>query len=243
VNFRLTALFISVLACWLHVFGGQSEIAGKEIAERVLAQKPAQDWKGTGTLKILRSGSRIEMLVRMEQVVQSNVLISVYEVEQTTNLPITNSARTFSVFHEEGQPNRYFFGKPGGLDPINERAAATLSFAGSDFTISDLGMEFFHWPVQRLLKAEMRKGRPCNVVESTTPDAQNTNYNRILTWIDTESYGILLSEAFNKDKMVKEFTLKSIKKVNDNWQIKEIEMTNKITGSCTHLHFDLGQQK
>ena len=45
-----------------------------------------------------------------------------------------------------------------------------IPFAGSDFWIADLGLEFFHWPEQKVLKKEFRRNCSCVVLESTNPN-------------------------------------------------------------------------
>ena len=79
-------------------------------------------------------------------------------------------------------------------------------FAGSDFWIADLGLEFFHWPEQKILKKEFRRGRGCMVLESTNPNPSTNGYSRVDSWIDKESGGIVQAKAYDaKGKLLKEF--------------------------------------
>jgi hypothetical protein len=118
--------------------------------------------------------------------------------------------------------------------------SSETSFAGSDFSIGDLGLEFFHWPQQKILKHEMRRGRPCQVLESRNPDPSPDGYSRVVSWIDNETLGIVQAEAYDaKGKLLKEFYPKSFKKVNGQWELQEMEIRNDQTGSRTRLEFDL----
>jgi hypothetical protein len=120
--------------------------------------------------------------------------------------------------------------------------AATESLASSDFWLCDLGLEFFHWPQQKILKHEMRHGRSCKVLESTNPNPSPNGYSRVMSWIDNETLGIVQAEAYDaKGKLLKEFSPKSFKKVNGQWQLQEMEIRNDQTGSRTRLEFDLKQ--
>lgn len=114
-------------------------------------------------------------------------------------------------------------------------------FAGSDFWLSDLGLEFLHWPDQKILrrdKPEMRKGRPCRVLESNNPQAKG--YSRVRSWVDLENKGVILAEAFNSaGKLIKRFSVGSVQKVDGEWQLKDMEMIDEIRGSETRLEFDL----
>jgi len=115
-------------------------------------------------------------------------------------------------------------------------------FAGSDFWICDLGLEFFHWPAQKVLpgSTRLKRGRAYTLLESTNPNPATNGYSRVLSWIDRESGGILEAEAYDfKGKLLKDFAPKSFKKVNGQWELQEMEIRNVQTGSRTRLEFDL----
>ncbi len=113
-------------------------------------------------------------------------------------------------------------------------------FAGSDFWAVDLGLEFLHWPAQKILRGDTARGRLCNVLESTNPNPSTSGYSRVLCWIDNESLGIVKAEAYDaKGKLLKEFLPKDIKKVDGQWQVGSMEIDNVQTGSRTKLEFDL----
>jgi len=117
-----------------------------------------------------------------------------------------------------------------------------LPFAGSDFWICDLGLEFFHWPAQKVLpgSTQLKRGRAYMLLESTNPNPATNGYSRVLSWIDRESGGILEAEAYDfKGKLLKDFAPKSFKKVNGQWELQEMEIRNVQTGSRTRLEFDL----
>ena len=114
-----------------------------------------------------------------------------------------------------------------------------IPFAGSDFWVADLGLEFFHWPEQRVLRKEMRRGQSCNVLESVNPAGAGA-YARVMSWIDIDTGGIIYAEAYDpRGKLLKEFEPKSVKKVRGEWQLQEMEMENRQTGSRTWIEFDL----
>jgi hypothetical protein len=160
----------------------------------------------------------------------------------TNNAP----AEVLVVTHEEPLPNRYqhFQAAPErsgrGTNVTLLGNAAAVPFAGSEFWLSDLGLEFLHWPEQRLLRHEMRKGRSCHVLESVNPDPQGAAYARVLSWIDIEHHGLLRAEAYGKNhKLVKEFSIGGFKKVDGKWQLKSMEIRNEQTDARTRLEFDL----
>ena len=115
-------------------------------------------------------------------------------------------------------------------------------FVGSDFWVADLGLEFFHWPAQKILPkpTNLKRGREYTLLESTNPDPSTNGYSRVLSCIDKETGGILEAEAYDKKGgLLKVFEPKSFKKVNGQWELQEMEIRNVQTGSRTRLEFDL----
>jgi len=130
-----------------------------------------------------------------------------------------------------------------GVLQIPSGTKTIMPFANSDFWIADLGMEFFHWPGQKILKKEFRRQCACMVLESTNPNPSTNGYSRVVSWIDEESYGIVQAEAYDfNNKLLKEFAPKSFKKVNGQWELQEMEIRNVQTGSRTRIEFDLKKQ-
>ena len=117
------------------------------------------------------------------------------------------------------------------------------SFANSDFWLCDLGLEFFHWPQQKVLpkSTNLKRGRDYTLLESTNPNPAKNGYSRVLSWIDKETGGLLQAEAYDtQGKLLKVFEPKSSGKDNNGqWQVEEIQIRNVQTDSRTRLEFDL----
>ena len=115
-------------------------------------------------------------------------------------------------------------------------------FAGSDFWVADLGLEFLHWPQQRILKKQMRKGLSCDVLQSVNPQSSPHGYSRVVSWIAInrpEDIVIVHAEAYDsRNKLLKEFDPKKVEKVNGVWQLEEMEIRNRETGSRTKIEFN-----
>lgn len=177
---------------------------------------------------------------------------SFYEVV-ATNLPSDSGLYFFVIFDISGFQHVYSRQLPVqtiafdlGLNATS-RANPYLSddeilgsFAGSDFTVADLGLEFFHWPQQKVLKKEIHRSCACTVLESTNPNPSTNGYSRVVSWVDTESLGIVEAYAYGVNgKKLKNFYPKDIKKVNGQWQVQTLVMENLQTGSKSRLEFDL----
>jgi hypothetical protein len=83
----------------------------------------------------------------------------------------------------------------------------------------------------------------CNKLESVHPRPKDKGYSRVVSWIDTDSGGIVHADAYDaKGERVKQFAPKEFKKVNGQWQLQEMEIRNLQTGSSTRIEFDLGPE-
>ena len=71
----------------------------------------------------------------------------------------------------------------------------TLPFAGSDFWLTDLGLEFLDWPEQLLTRREIKRSNACSVLESRNPSPPSDGYSRIVSWIGNDTGGILLAKS------------------------------------------------
>jgi len=242
--------------CWLMAAGAtattnelsEAETEGRSIVQHLLAQRPAENFTNSGILKIRDAKrQRTEMQVELRTFVTETNWQALYFTRGTNK----DHAASLTVIHTASQPNEYRlanFSRPTG--DTNEfvtlrGAQAMIPFAGSDFWLADLGLEFLHWPAQRLLKKEVRRSQSCYVLESRNPDT-NGGYARVVSWMDIDSVrdagqaAIILAEAYDaKGKLVKEFEPKGITKIHGQWQLEEMEIYNAKTGSRTSIKFKL----
>jgi hypothetical protein len=232
-----------------------AEIQGRNLAQKILEQQPTENSTNTGVLKIRdNDGNYTNFVVSCKVIVLSNGWQSIYEIGPTNLISHNSRLSQLKLFinHIENQTNSYKF--EVGVFEINNGARNTIistsgtlagqdlltPFAFSDFWICDLGLEFFHWPEQKVLKHELRRSRACTVLESTNPNPSANGYSRVVSWIDDETLGIVHAEAYDANgKLLKEFDPKSFKKVNGQWELQEMEIRNVQTGSRTRLEFDL----
>ena len=210
----------------------ESEIEGRTLAQQLLSLKPESSFTNTGKL-IIRGPKkqRREVNYQCRVIVTETNWTSYYLASQGTNvLP------GFSVEHREGAANRYFDDRTNLLNATQ----ITASFAGSDFSMADLGLEFFHWPNQRVVKWEMKRSFGCKVLESRNSELPARMYSRVVSWIHTETGGLIQAEAYDvHGKLLKEFRPTETEKVNGRQELKEMEIENVQTDSRTTLIFNL----
>jgi hypothetical protein len=128
------------------------------------------------------------------------------------------------------------------LEPVTLTGdEAMIPFAGSDFWLADLGLDFLHWPDQRIdrtTRITMRKGRACKVLESRNPRPNAAGYTRVRSWVDNETGAILIAEAYDPDnRRMKEFEIGGFTRIDGRWELKNMEMRNLRDDTRTTLQF------
>ena len=212
----------------------QGEKVARALVNDLLSRKPEQNSTNTGTLKV-RDGEdkRREVPVRFEVFSTPSGWVSVYEVFPDAKA----QSERLVVTHADGKPNHYEWIKGEETKALTGKDVL-MPFAGSDFLASDLGLEFLHWPGQRVLKKEMRRSQFCDVLESMNPEP--FGYKRVVSWIDADTGGIVHADAFNqRNEVFKEFDPTELKKINGQYQLEEMEIRDRKSGSHTWVKFNL----
>jgi hypothetical protein len=222
----------------------RAEREGRALTAELLSRVPANSFTNTGTIVIkARRAEPVEIPARFVVLCFEKYWVSGYEAFRPEPGGTCNQ---LTIVHEPGAPSRYFQGTHKQLEtatPLSAAELATLKFAGSDFWACDLGLEFLHWPVQRLLKKDMVRGQSCNVLESLRSEAPDGAYHRVVSWLDIDTGGIVLATAYDADgRVMKEFVPKRFKKVNGEWHLIEMRIEDRTTKSRTTIIFDLSEE-
>ena len=209
-----------------------AQAEGRALVQQLLSLKPEANFTNIGKLVIRgpkKHGRAVNYQCRVN-VTETN-WTSYYSASSGTNL-----LPGFSVEHRDGAANLYFDDHTNLLNATQIAA----SFAGSDFSLADLGLEFFHWPDQRVVKWEMKRSFGCKVLESRNPEPSAGGYSRVVSWIHTEAGVLIQAEAYDtRGKLLKEFRPTETEKVNGRQELKEMEIENVQSGTRTTLVFEL----
>jgi hypothetical protein len=220
-----------------------AEIQGRNLARQLLEQRPMENFTNTGSLKIrIASGKQLESSLTVVTTTNASDWKTFYSATLQAQKDLFEWSLT--VNHSPETPNTYNLTENNSFIGQHEKNISgneTMTpFAGSDFWICDLGLEFFHWPEQKVLKKEVHRSCGCTVLESTNPNPSTNGYSRVVSWIDNDSLGIVEAYAYDaRGKLLKDFYPKDIKKVDGQWQVQTLVMENVQTGSRTRLEFDL----
>ena len=215
----------------------QAEKEARALVAEMLIQKPSGT--NTGLLKIINA-NREEQHIPMRFEIWStlNSSTSVYEAKDP-GPPRRDTKLT--VIRSDGKPTQYLLSENGQPAKTLAGNETMVPFAGSDFYIADLGLEFLQWPQQRILEKRMRRSRFCEVLESTNPHPSAQAYSRVVCWVEQEPpHGIVHADAYDaKGKVVKRFDPKEFEKVQGEYQLQEMEIRNVRTDSKTRIEFNL----
>jgi len=213
-----------------------------ELVRDLLALKPTGNSTNTGTLKIRdREGNLRQIPVRIIIFPTPTSFVNIYETVGSTNFP---GGMRLTIVHNDCAPNEYSVNYPITTPPRKlSPDELNLPFAGSDFWAVDLGLQFFHWPDQRVVKKQMRKNLFTDELESINPHLSPGGYSRVDSWIAAnrpEEMIIVHADAYDAHgELLKRFDPKKVEKVNGAWQLEEMEILNRQTGSRTMMEFDL----
>src|SRR5690348_13732646 len=204
-NIANVKIFITASAIFLFALiatAQTTEVEGRNLAQQLADAKPTEGLTNTGVLQIRNANEATNIPVKFKMLAGEtnwqNIYIATFEQYDTNNL-FGWKGEIARVVHSAGQINKYqideeFFdgrreivdGKTNStVGPLNGDKIKNLSvsetsipFAHSDFWICDLGLEFFHWPEQKIIKKEFARGRGCMVLESTNPNPSPNSYSR-----------------------------------------------------------------
>jgi hypothetical protein len=219
----------------------QAQHEAQILVAEMLAQKPEST--NTGWLKIRdANGEQKQIPMRFEIWSTGPASTSVYEAIDAG--PPRRDWK-LTVVRSDGKPNQYLLSENGGPPKTLVGDETFVPFAGSDFYISDLGLEFLHWPNQRLIKKEMKRSRFCDVLESVNPHPSAGGYSKVVCWVEQEPpHGIVHADAYDqKGKIFKHFDPTEFEKVQGQYQLQEMEIRNVKTDSKTRIEFNVEQNR
>ncbi len=216
---------------------------GQRLARELCDLRPVEDTNWQGVLKISgRNHKTISIPISYQWRTGEATWSVTYLTSSTNSIP----AESLTIIFSTNAAPQYFYARASSMNAApGEPQLVTgtnidIPLAGSDFWLSDLGFEFYHWPVQNYVKWELRRSQGCYVLESTNPKPSSGGYSRVKMWIDTEHLAPLEGEAYGADgRLLKEFELGSIEKVNGQYELRDLKISNRKTGSRTQLLFDL----
>lgn len=96
---------------------------------------------------------------------------------------------------------------------------------GTALTWMDLTLSFLWWQDGRTIGITEVRGQPCYVVDAHAPTGQAAPYASVRMWVDTRASMMLQAEGYDAlGDPIRRISVKSFKKINDEWMIKDLEI-------------------
>lgn len=136
--------------------------------------------------------------------------------------------------------------KAGGEPLIKREGGALVDESGvvkgTSLDCRDLAMPFLWWEDARVIGHEKSRGRECSVLELTAPGGESNG--RVKVWIDDAIFIVLKVESYApKGELLKQVTVKSFKKVGEQWMIKDLELVSDSSATKTVVTVDSMTEK
>ncbi|HAB15605.1 MAG TPA: outer membrane lipoprotein-sorting protein [Verrucomicrobiota bacterium] len=222
----------------------RDEAEGRELAAELCALQPAANATNSAVLVVRDSSGRrtlTPLTITTEPGADAAAgWTTTYSARPAAPAP----AESLTILQHPNRAPAYIQDGGGRASPeVLPAGKSFIAFAGSDFWLADLGLEFLHWVDQRILPGPrgdppMVKGRSCKVLESRAP--AGAPYSRVVSWVDNEFKSIIQADAYALDgKLLKRFSVGSFKKVGGVWQLKDMEMIDERRDTKTKLEFEL----
>jgi len=223
----LPILVFLYIACSAFTSFGEALPAAEHLLDLARARLPREAVVVTGELQVRKQKGIVvrKMGVELSMDLGSDPASARCTVSDAfgrhlEQLSVTRSSRGKSRFeYSSGDPL-----SPAPVPDLYEPLQET------DISWMDLTFSFLWWPGGTTLRAETLKGRPCYVVEIAAPagtDGAGFSYSNVLLWIDEQLQVVLRAEGYDRDKrLVRRLWIKSLKKIDDKWMIKDMEVAS-----------------
>ncbi len=232
-------LLIAVLASGTSALLGDDDDAqppptnAPVLLRQVIAQLPSEPMEITGTLTIRRKRADI---------------IKQHRYYMRLDWGLTRQAATYSIMdmsgkrlgkmdiaRESGILQRKYYPDEGDNLSTN-MPPLTARVQGTDVTWLDLSLDFLWWQGAELDGTDKYLNRLCDIVMVPAPDGlQNCAAAKL--WIDRKMRTLLRAEQINsRGETTRGMWVKSVKKHNDYWMIKNMEIQSFPGDHRTRLH-------
>ena len=116
---------------------------------------------------------------------------------------------------------RFLEGSPLRAAPMPVLSDSILD---TDLTWIDLSLSFLWWEGGVERGEEPVRGRDCRVIDVPAPDDAGAHIDGVRLWIDSKAGIVLRAEGFDSaGELARRMDVKSFKKINGRWVIKDID--------------------
>ena len=217
---------------------------GRELAEEMRSLQPVANATNQATLEIRDARGNRRRVPMVIETQAGTTAAAGWSTRYLAKPPAPAAPEILTIVHSPERSPTYIL-EGGGRTAVEVLVPGRTSvpFMGSDFWLDDLGLEFLHWPEQKIIPGPrnnppMVKGRSCKILESRNPAGKP--YSRVVSWVDNEFKSLIQADAYDASgKLLKQFSVGSFEKVDGVWMLKDMDMIDEQRETKTRLEFQL----
>ncbi len=220
----------------------------------LLAQDPAEDEPPPAGALLLGVVEQLppdpiriagELLVRRRR----GVPVATYQVELIARWGARNPQSSYTIRdafgsvleqlqieHSETPSIQYAVGDPPVPASIQSLARPVQQ---SDISWMDLTLSFLWWTDARHEGSDSVRGFECYVIRVYPPEGLATPYRSVRLWIGRQAGMMMQAEGLDhNEKPVRRLWVRSVRKMEDSWMIKDMEFQHYPAVQRTRFHID-----
>jgi hypothetical protein len=137
------------------------------------------------------------------------------------------------IVTREGKSATLAYKKEGSEAPSPSLGSRIQNTA---LTWLDITLGFLWWDGGRIIGQVEVRGQPCYVLDRHAHYGDSDPYSSVRIWVDKRVSMLLQTEGYNMlGDCIRRLSVKSFKKINDEWMIKDLEFADLPTGPRTIL--------
>lgn len=217
----------------LSVLTGARPVPARSLLAPVIAALPDIPLVVRGEVQQRDARGRIATTYPVEMVLdwKAEIPTARYTIRDAFGAPLQHLAITWPG--DAAPVYQYFEGSPLRSAPLPPLHTA---IQGTDITWIDLSLSFLWWPGGIEQGEASVRGRDCTIVDVPAPQDQDRDVNGMRLWIDNHAGMVLRAESYRADgSLIRRMDIKSFKKINGRWVIKDLDFEGFPAKSRTSL--------
>jgi hypothetical protein len=213
--------------------------AGQSLARRVYDRPNGNDLTAATTMILVESGHkpRIRRLVTYRLDKKGSEVFSLMRFTEPEDISGTG---LLTVSHGAGESDQWIY--LPALERVRRIAPSRKGgrFVGSDYYYEDLRDRKPDQDQHRIIGQETIDGVPCEILESTPVDPDNSVYMKRISWIDPIKLVAMRIDFFEKSaaQPSKRWLLKKIERVQGFWTVTDNVLVDLESEHQTRLTLD-----
>lgn len=196
--------------------------AGAQLLDDMRAQLPREPIVINGSLEVRKRKGIVTRTLNVEM--RLNLGHSPAMAKYILRDAFGNDLEQMTVIRGSDGPARFEYAAGNPLAPA-KTPDLFQPFQDTDVSWMELTLSFLWWPGGKTLKAETLRGQNCYVVEVGAPSGEAGQYRKVRLWLDEKLHMVLQAEGYDaKGELVRRLFMKSFKKIDDRWMVKDMDI-------------------